>query len=116
MQLPKGGLEVAILTEHLSWDTFLGGPYNIAQYAMLMHLMGHVVNMVPGDLTISSGDTHIYQNHFDAVEEQMLREPLPLPKLRISSVQKDDPKDYEWEDLSLIGYQHLPPIRGEIAV
>lgn len=99
-----------------SWDSVLGGPYNIAQYALLMHIMGHMVNMLPGTLTISSGDTHIYLNHMDAVDEQIKREPHPSPKLRILGEPKLDPADYNWADIELTGYTHHAPIKAEIAV
>lgn len=71
-----------------SWDTFLGGPFNIAQYAFLTHMLAHSTEATKnplqvGDLVISSGDTHLYVNHIDQVKEQLSREPRPLPRLRI---------------------------------
>lgn len=67
-----------------SWDTFLGGPFNIAEGGLMIHLIARLTGFTPGRLTVFSGDTHIYENHLNQVEEQLTREPYPAPKLIIS--------------------------------
>lgn len=100
-----------------SWDTFLGGPFNIAQYALLTHLIGHMVDMIPGSLVVQSGDTHIYQNHLEVVAEQLSRTSMAVePTLRITCEPKGDPKDYAWEDVVLNDYASHPSISAPIAV
>lgn len=96
-------------------DLFLGAPFNIAQYALLMHLLAHTVGMIPGDLVYTIGDAHIYLNHVDQVREQLTRTPGILPTLQITKTY-NDPKLYNWEDLKLIGYNSQAIITGKIAV
>lgn len=67
-----------------SWDTFLGGPFNIAEGGLMIHLIARLTGFTPGRLTIMSGDTHIYENHLHQVEVQLAREPYPAPQLVIS--------------------------------
>ena len=100
-----------------SWDVFLGGPFNIAQYALLTHLMGHVVNMVPGTLVVTSGDTHIYSNHYDQVNEQLSRESAEeSPTLEIVGERHDDPAKYEYNQIKLEGYVSHAAIKADVAV
>lgn len=68
----------------MSWDTFLGGPFNIAEGGLLLSLVARLTGFSVGRLTIFSGDTHIYENHLHQVEVQLTREPYPAPKLIIS--------------------------------
>lgn len=98
----------------MSWDTFLGGAFNIANAAMLLHLMALHTGYKPGMLVINSGCTHIYSNHFDQVREQLGRIPTNAPKLEI--IKRDSLFDQKIEDFTLIGYQHQGKIAAEVAV
>jgi thymidylate synthase len=97
-----------------SADVFLGVPYNIASYALLTCMIASVTNLEAGEFVHSLGDTHIYLNHFDQVEEQLSREPHQLPKIEINK--KDDLFDYNFEDFKLIDYNSHPFISAPIAV
>ena len=97
-----------------SADVFLGVPYNIASYALLTCMIASVTDLQPGDFVHSLGDTHIYLNHLNQVEEQLTRKPHNLPKLKISS--KPSLFDYKYEDFELIDYESHPFISAPIAV
>jgi thymidylate synthase len=97
-----------------SADLFLGVPFNIASYALLVHMVAQQVGLEPGDFIWTGGDCHIYDNHLDQVREQLSREPYPFPELRL----KPAPSlfDYTYEDLEVVGYQHHPALRAPVAV
>ena len=97
-----------------SADVFLGVPYNIASYALLTCMIASVTDLQPGDFVHSLGDTHIYLNHLNQVEEQLKRKPHNLPQLKISS--KPSLFDYKYEDFELIDYESHPFISAPIAV
>ena len=98
-----------------SIDSFLGLPFNIASYALLLSMLARVTGMIPGDLIISFGDLHIYKTHFNQVKEQMAREPRNLPELSFQrSVDSID--DFKFEDLVIAGYDPHPAIKAPIAV
>lgn len=99
-----------------SADVFLGVPFNIASYALLTHIIAHQTGLDVGDLIISFGDIHIYNNHRDQVVEQLTREPLSLPKLQPIAVSYPEVRDYNPEDFVLEGYDPYPAIRGELSV
>lgn len=98
-----------------SADFFLGVPFNIASYALLTHMIARITNLKVGDLIISFGDAHIYCNHLDQVDEQLTRDPLPLPNLAISPSLADI-DDIQFSDISLENYKSHPALRGEVAV
>jgi thymidylate synthase len=98
-----------------SCDVFLGLPFNIASYALLTMMVAQVTDLVPGELVISLGDTHIYRNHFDQVREQLRREPRPRPTMRLNPAVKDL-FAFRYEDFELVGYDPHPAIKAPIAV
>ena len=97
-----------------SADVFLGVPYNIASYALLTYMMASVTNLEVGEFIHSLGDTHIYLNHIDQVEEQLLRKPHILPKIKINK--KANLFDYVFEDFELQDYKSHAFISAPIAV
>jgi thymidylate synthase len=98
-----------------SADMFLGVPFNIASYALFTHMIAKVCNLDVGDLIITIGDAHIYQNHIEQVKEQLTREPLPLPQLMLNSDITDITK-FTMDDIWLEGYQSHDAIKAPMAV
>ncbi len=100
-----------------SADMFLGVPFNIASYALLLSILGKILDLTPKKFIHSFGDAHIYSNSIEQVKEQLLREPKPLPKLIIPDLKSiDDIKDYTIDDFTLKGYEHHPPIKAKMAI
>jgi thymidylate synthase len=104
---------------HLCWfqrsvDTFLGLPFNIASYALLMYMVAQVTGLEVGTYTHYLNDVHIYRNLVDQVRVQVTREPLPFPRLWLNPEVKDI-FAFTVDDIKLVGYQHHPPIRGEMS-
>jgi thymidylate synthase len=96
-----------------SADMFLGVPFNIASYALLTHLVAAEVGLEVGDFVWTGGDCHVYDNHVDQVREQLSREPLPFPGLRLRPAPL---LDHAVEDVEVVGYQHHPAIKAPVAV
>jgi thymidylate synthase len=104
-----------------SADAFLGVPFNISSYALLTHLVAHVSGLSVGVFVYTLGDYHIYRNHLDQVNELLLRQPLPLPRLTISDDRHHLSRlerltAFKYEDLNLIGYQSHGKIAAPVAV
>ncbi|MBP9717752.1 thymidylate synthase [Candidatus Gracilibacteria bacterium] len=107
----KGRLDCQLYQR--SADMALGVPFNIASYAVLMHMMAQECNLVPGVFTHTLGDAHIYTNHIDGLKEQLTRKPYPLPTLTVA---KKPFWDLQFEDIKLENYQHHPFIKFKVAV
>jgi thymidylate synthase len=98
-----------------SADVFLGVPFNIASYALLVHMMAQQTDLTPGELVWTGGDCHLYLNHLAQAELQLTRAPLPLPRL---AIKRRPPSlfDYRFEDFELLDYQAHGAIKAPIAV
>ena len=97
-----------------SADAFLGVPFNIASYALLLMMVAKVTNLEPYEFIHTIGDAHIYSNHLEQVNLQLSREPLPLPKMLIKD--RENIEDFVYEDFELIGYESHARIKGKVAV
>lgn len=98
-----------------SADTFLGVPFNIASYALLLMMMAQVTGLKPGEFIHTTGDTHLYVNHLEQVQLQLTREPRALPKMIINPDVKSI-FDFKYEDFELVDYDPHPHIKGVVAV
>ena len=98
-----------------SADIFLGVPFNIASYALLLQMMAQVTGLKAGDFVHTLGDAHIYTNHLEQVKLQLTREPRPLPVMKINPEVKDI-FSFQFSDFELINYDPHPHIKGVVAV
>jgi thymidylate synthase len=98
-----------------SADIFIGVPFNIASYALLLMMVAHTVNLKPGEFVHTLGDAHIYRNHLDQVRLQLTREPRVLPSMILNPAVKSL-FDFTYPDFRLENYNPHPHIRGEISV
>ena len=98
-----------------SCDMFLGIPFNIASYSLLLHLIAQVTGLKPYEFVHTLGDAHIYHNHVNQVKDQLTRNPLPLPQLKLNSNIKNI-DEFKMEDIELVNYEHHPAIKAPMAV
>ena len=114
---------ISLMWNQRSVDTFLGLPFNIASYALLLEIIAKEVNMVPDELIGNLGDTHLYLNHIEQAKEQMTREPMKLPKLVIDEFDEtnhyigdmDNISEYNIEQFKLENYQSHPAIKAPLS-
>ena len=98
-----------------SWDVFLGAPFNIAQYAMLLHMVAHITGLEARELIVSAGNAHLYKNHIEPAKEQLTRKPYPFPRLKIvGDVKNID--DFTEENFVLEGYESHPHIKTDLVI
>ena len=98
-----------------SCDIFLGVPFNIASYALLTHMLAQQADLAVGDFVWTGGDCHLYSNHLQQADEQLSREPLPLPRLAIKR-RPESIFDYQFEDFEILNYESHPHIKAAVAV
>ena len=111
------GKEISCHMYQRSADMFLGVPFNIASYALLLSIFAKILGLKPRRFIHSFGDAHIYKNSIEQVKEQISRSPKPLPTLKIPNIESlDDLKSYGVNDFILDGYEHHPPIKAKMAI
>ena len=98
-----------------SADIFLGVPFNIASYALLTMMVAQVTGLKPGEFVHTLGDAHLYSNHMEQVEQQLSRQPFPLPSMKINPA-IDNIFDFKFDDFELVGYECHPHIKAPVAV
>ncbi len=98
-----------------SADLFLGVPFNIASYALLLQMTAQVTGLRPGDFILTLGDAHIYRNHLDQVRLQLSRSPRPLPRMELNPA-RSSLFDFRYDDFRLVGYDPHPHIAGQVSV
>ena len=98
-----------------SADIFLGLPFNIASYALLTMMVAQVCDLESGDFVLTLGDAHLYSNHFEQARQQLTREPLALPQMKINPSARSI-FEFDYDDFELVGYEAHPHIKAEVAV
>ena len=98
-----------------SADIFLGVPFNIASYGLLLMMMAQVCDLEPGELVHTLGDAHLYANHLEQARLQLTREPRPLPQMKLNPAVKSI-FDFDYADFALTGYEPHPHIKAEVSV
>ncbi len=112
---PDGRRRLSLQLYQRSADTFLGVPFNIASYALLLMMVAQVCDMIPGEFIHTTGDTHLYLNHIEQARLQLTREPRPLPVMKINPDVRDI-FDFRYEDFQLEGYDPHPHIKAAVSV
>lgn len=107
--------KLSCMLSQRSADAFLGVPFNIASYALLTYMLAKECNLNVGEFIWSGGDCHIYRNHHNQINEQLMRDPLPLPTLQIKRKVKSI-FNYQFNDFEILNYQHHPLIKAQVAV
>ncbi|MBU1292581.1 thymidylate synthase [Patescibacteria group bacterium] len=107
--------KLSLLMHQRSCDMFLGVPFNIASYSLLLHMVAQATGLVAHEFIHSLGDAHIYHTHFDAVQEQLTRTPYAFPTLSLNPEVKDI-TGFTMKDIKLVGYESHPTIKAEMAV
>lgn len=107
--------KLSLFMHQRSCDMFLGVPFNIASYSLLLHMVAQVTKLTPHEFIHSLGDAHIYHNHFEQVQEQVSRTPLKPPTLWLNP-EVTDIDSFTMNDIRLENYESHPPIRGRMAV
>jgi len=112
---------ISLMWNQRSVDTFLGLPFNIASYGLLLEMIAKEVNMVPDELIGNLGDVHLYSNHIEQAKEQMYREPMKLPIVKLSSghnlraALNGNFEEIEISDIMLMNYQSHPTIKAPLS-
>jgi thymidylate synthase len=106
---------ISLMWNQRSVDTFLGLPFNIASYGLLLMMIADEVGMVPDELIGNLGDTHIYLNHIEQAKEQIGRKPMDLPTVKILDTQVDDIAHYELMDIEIHNYNSHPTIKAPLS-
>lgn len=107
--------ELSLQLYQRSADLFLGVPFNIASYSLLLSMVAHVCNLEVGEFIHTTGDTHIYSNHVEQVKEQLSRKPKKLPTLKLNKNIKNI-FDFTIDDIELVDYECYPSIKAKVAV
>lgn len=98
-----------------SWDVFLGAPFNIAQYAMLLHMVAYVTGLEARELIVSAGSAHLYTNHLEVAKEQLRRKPFPFPTLKIVGEVKDI-DSFKEENFILENYRSHDKLKTDLVI
>lgn len=106
---------LSLMFQMRSVDCFLGMPFDIASYGILLHMLAQVTGMIPDELLMATADTHIYLNHFDQVKEQLSRTPYKLPTLVLNPEIKNI-TDFRYDDIEFINYECHPAIKADVAI
>lgn len=114
-QFFPAGDKLSLLMYQRSCDMFLGVPFNIASYSLLLAIISQAVGLKPFEFVHILGDAHVYHNHFEQVKEQLKRKPLALPQLWLNPEIKDI-DSFKMDDIKLVDYKHHPAIKAEMAV
>lgn len=105
--------ELSLMMTQRSCDMFLGVPFNIASYALFTHILAEVAGLKPGTFVHTLNNTHVYHSHFDAVKEQLQRQPLPFPTLQLQKP-LSRVEDFKWQDAKVLGYKHHNKISADL--